>query len=123
MNTVEMKDKMVDTLSKTGKDVLMAGLGIVATIEEQGKKTFETLVEKGKKYEPAVEQMGVVKGLEDARGRMAAFGKRVEDGVTGTTEAVLHRFGMPSHNEIQVLIARVDALTAKVEAMGKPATK
>ncbi len=119
MNTVEMKDKMVDTLSKTGKDVLMAGLGVVATIEEQGKKTFEMLVEKGKAYEPKVENMGVVKSLEDARGRMTAFGKRVEDGVTGTTEAVLHRFGMPSHNEIQALITRVEALTAKVEAIAK----
>jgi poly(hydroxyalkanoate) granule-associated protein len=119
MNTAEMKTKVVDTVSKTSKDVLMAGLGVVATIEEQGKKTFEMLVEKGKAYEPTIEKMGVVKSFEDAKGRMESIGKRVEEGVTGTTEAVLHRFGMPSHNEIQALIARVEALTAKVEAMGK----
>lgn len=117
MKTPEMKS-MVDTLNKTGKDVLMAGLGIVATIEEEGRKTFDTLVQKGKAYEVA-DKTGVGKKLDEAQKRVAEFGKRIEDGVTGTTEAVLHRFGMPTHAEVQALIARVEQLTAKVEALTK----
>lgn len=118
MNATQMTNTMVDTLTKTGKDVFMAGLGIVATIEEQGRQTFETLVEKGKKFE-ASDKTAISKTLQDARGKMMDFGKRIEDGVTGTTEAVLHRFGMPSHGEVQALITRVEQLTAKVEALSK----
>lgn len=118
MNATEMKNTVVDTVTRTSKDVLMAGLGVVATLEEQGRQTFETLVEKGKKFE-ATDRTTISKTFQDARGRVKDFGKRLEDGVTGTTEAVLHRFGMPSHAEVQALIARVEQLTAKVEALGK----
>ncbi len=107
-----------EDLSEAGRDVWLASLGVVALIEKEGRETFEMLVEKGRSFQsrerPVVDRL-----LQDTAGRMRALGKRVETGLQDAGETILQRFGVPSHAEIDALIARVEQLTAKVEAISR----
>jgi len=68
---------------------------------------------------PEMGQEEIGKFVDTATERAREMGHTIEGGLQETTKAVLHRFGMPTHQEIQALIARVEALNAKVEAMAK----
>lgn len=119
-NAMKFGRKVVDDATKFGHDAWLAGLGIVATLEKEGREVFDQLVEKGKTFKtPDVGQDEIGKFVDTAAERVKDVGQTVEDSLQETTKAVLHRFGMPTHQEIQALIARVEALGAKVEAMAK----
>ncbi len=104
-----------EDLSETGREVWLATLGAVAAVREEGQTMFETLVERGRKYQGHV----LEHRLDQATEQMKAIGRRVESGLQDTSKAVLHRFGVPSHAEIASLISRVEQLTAKVEAISR----
>lgn len=121
---IEMGNKAMDKaaevredLMKIGRQVWLAGLGLMAVAEEKGRETFDTLIEKGQGKD--VEKTIVGKVINQASEQMATVTKKVEGTVQDTSKAVLHRFGMPTHDEIEALIARVETLTAKVEAMNR----
>lgn len=107
-----------EDLSEAGRDVWLASLGAVALIEKEGRSTFELLVEKGRTFETR-ERTTIDRVLQEAAGQVRALGKRVESGLQDTSKMVLQRFGVPSHAEINALIARVEQLTAKVEAISR----
>lgn len=107
----EIKDEMVNV----GRQVWFAGLGAMAIVEEKGRSAFDTLVEKGKTNQPQVTVVNKV--INQAQEQVETIAKKVETAVQETGQAVMHRFGMPTHGEIQSLIARVEALTTKVEGM------
>ncbi len=107
-----------EDLSEAGRDMWLASLGAVAVLEKEGRSAFEMLVEKGRTLETRERSM-FDRMMQDATGRMRALGKRMESGLQDTSRMVLQRFGVPSHAEINALIARVEQLTAKVEAISR----
>ncbi len=107
-----------EDLTEAGRDVWLASLGAVALIEKEGRSMFEALVEKGKTFETREKSM-VDRVVGDATGQMRTIGKRVESGLQETSRMFLQRFGIPTHAEINALIARVEQLTAKVEAISR----
>ncbi len=111
-------EKTREDLSEAGRDVWLASLGAVALIEKEGRTAFAALVEKGKTFETR-ERSVLDRMVHDAAGQMRAIGKRMESGLQDTSKAVLQRFGVPTHAEINSLIARVEQLTAKVEAISR----
>ncbi len=112
--------KVVDDVSRVGHDVWLAGLGVMATIEQEGRGFFDTLVEKGKAWQaPGFDTKPATDLVEQAAERAKSFGHRIEVGVQDTTKAVLHRFGMPTHQEVDALISRVEQLNAKLEALAR----
>lgn len=123
LNTEDAKNfgrKIVDDVTKAGHDAWLAGLGVVATIEEEGRGVFGTLVEKGKAWQaPVLDKTPVVEFVGQATERAKDLGHQLEVGVQDTTKAVLHRFGMPTHQEVEALIARVEQLNAKIEALAR----
>ena len=114
--------------------VWLAGLGAMATAEEEGGKILRGLMKKGESYEK--------KGLahfekfktkvEDAAGaakdRAGEAWEKVEekvDDVEGRWDdrvlAMLRKIGVPSKSEIAALTRRVEELTVLVEKKLKPA--
>lgn len=96
-----------------GRNVVMAGLGVFATVNDTAVNMFNTLVEKGsgtseKIKTPKVAEIPVVSRVTDF-GKQA--GEKVQDGFTTT----LGRFGIPSRDEIQALTRSVEQLTDKVQ--------
>jgi poly(hydroxyalkanoate) granule-associated protein len=114
-----VKDTVMDMgteLKNYGRNMWLAGLGVVAVVDEEARNVFDQLVSKGEKVEKDLEKKDTVFGktIDNASEAFKTVGKNVEDGVQKTTETALHTMGIPTHNEIQTLISRVEVLTRKV---------
>lgn len=106
------KKDLPDELRDSAHKIWLAGLGALATAEEQGGKIFKNLVERGEKLESrGRDRVHKVRSkVEDAWGD-------VEDGFDERVTGVLHRLGVPSRDEIRTLTSRVEELSAKVDQL------
>ena len=121
-------------LAENAREVWMAGIGALSTVEEMGAGLFQQLVRKGedweqesrKKLTAATRQAGAA--VEGARATAESLSQKplawssaveaqVERLVEESIEGVLHRMNVPTHDEVQYLIERVTALSGKVDAL------
>ena len=117
----EMRKNMKDSAQK----IWLAGLGALATAEEEGGKLFKNLVKKGEAYESKAK--GKLEGLKDqvedvaGKARKTATGAwdRVEEAWDDKVAGTLRRIGVPSKDEISHLTRRVEELTAMVESKAR----
>jgi poly(hydroxyalkanoate) granule-associated protein len=99
--------------------IWLAGLGAVATAQEEGGKLFKNLVEKGQSFEKAgkdqVEKAkGAVTGVKVvAESYWETFERTLDEKVT----SVIHRIGVPTKDEIDTLTAKVENLTAAIDKL------
>lgn len=119
MNTIEIPKGLTEvasSLEKLGgeavsaaRQVWLAGLGVVASLEEGATATFDTLVAKGRKsrFAPVEE---AEKALAAARRKAARFESKVEKGVESQVGSLLGRLGVPTRREVQELSRRVETL-------------
>ena len=108
--------EMGEDVKKTGRNVWLAGLGVVATAEEQARDVYDRMVTKGEEFENR-DDSTLGKVVDKTTDRVKTLGRNVEEGVQKSVATVLHRVGIPSQKEIHTLIDRVEELTKKVEAM------
>lgn len=99
-----------------GRKFWLAGLGTVATVEQEVRDVFGNLVEKGKSYDQTREHK-VGQAVDGAKESVNDVTDRVENAVQGAVAGTLHRFGVPTREEVHALIDRVEALTEKVEKL------
>lgn len=115
------KTKVESEVRESAQRIWLAGLGAMATAEQEGEKLFDTLVARGETYQTnmkgsvegavkgARERVtGTVRDVRESAGRTigkveAAFDERVND--------VLRRMGMPTRSEVADLSRRVEKLT------------
>ena len=116
--TAKKKAKQVQTdITENAHQIWLAGLGAVATAQEEGSKVFKGLVKKGQEFENVgkgrVEQAkGAVTGVKVvAESYWETFERALDEKVTG----VIHRMGVPTKEEIDVLTERVENLTAAID--------
>ena len=135
MTTKKQTEKdFKDDLKQNAEKVWMAGLGALATAEEEGGKLFRGLVKKGETYEKKglaqFEKLKTKVGnvAESAKDRAEEAWGKVEDGVENVEDrlddrvaVVLRKIGVPSKNEISTLTRRVEELTLLVEKKLKAA--
>lgn len=117
----QLQDGVVDG----SKDIWLAGLGALATVEEEGSKVFDNLVSKGKERES--------KGKKQIEGAIDNLKKKREDvsstfeGSISTLEeqlsSVFERFGVPSKKEMESLASKVDTLNKNVQALAQKMDK
>jgi|GEM_PF-5291664 poly(hydroxyalkanoate) granule-associated protein len=110
--------------AETGRNVWLAGLGVVAEAETQGKDLFENLVKKGETFEARYKK-GLDETVDNAGERLKKarewFETKTDRSLGGASDVftrALHRFGVPTHEDIRTLSQRVETLTEKVEAIG-----
>lgn len=114
--------------------IWLAGLGAFSTLEERGGDYFQQLVERGEKFESRSKdelkktrkrvESSFEEGRERVEGKVKDARKRVEtsveDAFSGLDERltdVLHRFGVPTRDEIHALTRRVEELNQKVDEL------
>lgn len=129
-----------DELADRGREIWLAGLGALSTVEEEGMRLFRSLVERGEAWEKSGrETVGAArKMMDEARGRMGAtvenVAKRGGGGladldetimanVERSVEQVLKRFNVPSRSEVRDLSAKVERLSAQVAALASTLTE
>jgi poly(hydroxyalkanoate) granule-associated protein len=110
------KTRAVPMLKESAHEIWLAGLGAFALAGEEGGKLFRSLVKKGEGMEKVNKSriQRIASRAESLRGdARTAMGKVTTPIETGMTNA-MHRLGVPTRKEIQVLTKRVEELTRVV---------
>lgn len=114
-------DSIQSELSKRGREVWLAGLGAVATVEEEGSKLFDNLVDRGKEFEEKrreeIEETTekVREQSDEALSQLEEASDETQSVVLDTVNAALERFGVPTRNEVDRLSDKVETLSQQVE--------
>lgn len=121
-------------VADSAREIWMAGIGALSSVEEAGSEWFDGLVKKGERWEQesrkaltaASKQAGAAaEGAKATAGSLAkkpatwsaAVESEVQRIVEQSVEGVLHRMNVPTHDEVRELIEHVQALTGKVDAL------
>ena len=119
--------KIPAEFKESASKIWLAGLGALATAEEEGEKLFKTLVERGEAFESrGKKQVKSVKEklgdrVDQARDKAGMTWTKFEEMVDDKVAATLQKIGVPARDEIQRLTKRVEELTKKVDQI-KPVT-
>ena len=115
----------------SAQQIWLAGMGAFSRAQAEGTKVFETLVKEGaslqKKTQSAAEdKFSEVTGkmTSMAGGVQAKAGQqwdKLESIFEDRTSKAMHKLGVPSAKEVASLVARIDALSAKVAKLSKAA--
>lgn len=117
------RESLQNELSKRGREVWLAGLGALATVEEEGSKLFGNLVDRGEEFEKE-RQDELEKATEKAREQRDEALSQLEEAseetqslLFNTMNSALERFGVPNQTEIDRLSKKVDKLSRQVDAL------
>lgn len=103
-----------DRLLATGRNLWLAGLGVVAGVEETGREIFGQLVEKGRPVEEKQRQR-----VEAVTGRaqktVLGFGQLVEDTLAYESREVLKKLNLMTREDVKILSARLETLSEKID--------
>ena len=118
-------DDIQKELSDRGRDVWLAGLGALATVEEEGSKLYQRLIERGKTYErTSTEQIKQLSNRmseekEKAVDRAEETAFEAQSALSETMDKALERFGVPTQKEVSDLSEKVDTLSAQIEKLSE----
>lgn len=104
--------KVTEKIMENVNNVLLAGLGVVASAQEKSREVYDSLVDKGRDYKEDESRL-----LSRATHDVKEFGQSLEERIQRTVTSTLNRAGVPSRSEIQDLIHRVETLTRKVDKL------
>jgi poly(hydroxyalkanoate) granule-associated protein len=115
--------KMQKDIRESAHKIWLAGLGALSTAEAEGTKLFNTLVEKGSKYEAeGKKQINKVKSkVEDVVDKAESNIQKLGDSLDEKVSETIKKLGVPTRSEIQRLTKRVEELTVKVDQLKTPA--
>lgn len=102
-------------LRDAGRNVLLAGLGAVGTLDERGRELVSELVERGRRLaedRPAFDQR-----LREEGEKLWKLGRDAEHRLEQRMSTTLQRFGVPSREDVKILSDRIEELTRKVESL------
>jgi len=123
--TAEQKssNKLQDEIAERGRDVWLAGLGALATVEEEGSKLFNNLVDRGRQYEgdrrkelDAAREQAKEQSSE-AISQLSEAGEDTRKMISGIVDNALTRFNVPTQKEVDELSQKVDALSTQIETL------
>lgn len=113
--------KFGDEVYNAGRKLYLFGIGTVAAAGDQARDLFGRMVSRGEDAEKSVheDQDSLVNKATDSA---KDLGRYVEEKVQQSVSGTLARAGVPSRSEIHDLIARVEELTRKVDALSADKT-
>lgn len=117
--TKKSKTDVQNEVVESAQKIWLAGIGALATAEEEGSKLFNSLVKKGEGYEAQGKQrVGDVRArveqiVGQAEGSMERLGNALDEKVADA----IKRLGVPSRDEIAQLTKSVEELTVKVDSL------
>ncbi len=118
-----------DEVTGRAREIWLAGLGALQRLEDEGDKVFETLVERGKRYENTRRDQ-IEDATESLRDRQKELTKNVterldnatksvEKAVSDTLSGTLGQIGVPTRTEVRDLSRRVGELSKKLDALSE----
>ena len=121
------KEPSNKALTPPAQQVWLAGLGAMAKAQEQGSKAIETLLNDGLAFQRK-SQAEAQQRLQEATERLSHLASDLGHGTSGRVDKLehlfedrvakaLHRLGMPSLIDIQMLSDRVAQLESQLQAL------
>ncbi len=106
------KNKTQDIVFEKAREIWLAGLGVFASIEEEGGKLFTNFMEKGEEY---VEKGGGFekKSLDFIKNRK----EKISHFIEGKLGSAFETMGLSASNEVKELNEKVDKLTIIVSEL------
>jgi len=117
--TKKSKSDIQNEVVQSAQKIWLAGIGAMATAEEEGSKLFNSLVKKGESYEVRGKQrVDEVKArVEEVVGKAEGSFEKLGDALDEKVADAIQRLGVPSRNEITKLTKSVEELTVKVDQL------
>lgn len=101
-------------LLNAGRNLLLAGIGAVAEVDQVSQKLFDRLVERGRPLDER--QRKTVEAFADrANGTLREAGKLFQDTVEYESRQVLKKMGVLTRDDLKVLSARLDILARQID--------
>lgn len=124
--------QLAAAVKESAQQIWLAGLGAFAKAQQEGSKVFEGLVREGRELQDRTREatgstLGEMTGRVTGKVGLMAGGlskqateswDRLEQMFEARIARALSRLGVPTHGDVQALIARVEALDASVQALG-----
>ena len=115
MRTRTAARPMPNDLFDAAQQVWLAGLGVIALAQEESGRLLQTLVDAGRQVEkvlpsPAAALKGATQGAESLWVKLQAM---IDCQITGA----LHRLGVPTKEEVDLLTKRIEELTESIDAL------
>ncbi len=124
------ENSVAEKIKESANQIWLAGLGAYSKAESEGNKLFETLVKDGEKLEDKTKsyldrQFNAAKEkVEEVRAKASGSWNKVERAFDERVSSALHRLNIPTKNDIDEVVERIDEMAAKIEALqqqvGKP---
>ena len=117
---VKLPKEIADGVTTRGREVWLAGLGALATVEQEGTALYDSLVKQGEtlvQRGETLEKRGKVRiGAlrEDVGARREQMVEKVETTVYDPMVEALQKLGVPTRAEVQKLSAQVESLADRV---------
>ncbi|ANM30739.1 hypothetical protein ABI59_15850 [Acidobacteria bacterium Mor1] len=108
-------------LRESAGRIWLAGLGALATAEEEGGKLFRNLVERGESFDGPDPVGAATRKARDARQQAGKAMGKVEEAFDQRVTDALHRVGVPTRREIEALTERIEKLQGLLEAQAADA--
>lgn len=125
--------QLAATVRDSAQQIWLAGLGAFSKAQAEGGKVFEALVKEGvslqrKTQAVAEDKIGEVTGKMSAMageisGRAGQHWDKLESIFEERVSRALNKLGVPSHKDVDALIARIDELSQAVAKLSKTPAK
>lgn len=116
MSEAQSFEKARRELASAGRNLWLAGLGVVAEAEAGGRDLFDRLVERGRPLEER-QRKTLEKAGEKTNETVRELGKLVQDTMGHETRGVLKRLGLLTRDDVATLAARLDTLSKKIDEL------
>lgn len=115
--TIEYSN-LQDRLRASGRNLWLAGLGVISSVEEGGTGLFDQLVTRGRRAEAENR-----KRLSQAKDDLESTADALTDKWDRRVASVLQGVGVPSRLQVEMLTERVDKLVNQVDRLSGTRTK
>jgi poly(hydroxyalkanoate) granule-associated protein len=124
---------LAGSVKESAQQIWLAGMGAFAKAQAEGRQVFDALVKEGvtlqkKTQSVAEEKFGDVSSkmssmADDVTAKAGKHWDKLESIFEERTAKAMKKLGVPSSKDVQALMDRIDALSAKVESRAKSAAK
>ena len=125
--TKKAGNPLTSSVKDSAQQIWQAGLGAFTKAQTEGTKAFEALVKEGVSFQRKT-QSAAEDRINEATHKMTSMATDISSKASGQWDKlenifedrvakVLNKMGVPSAKDINVLIARIDALNASVQKL------
>ena len=119
------ENNVTEKVKESASQIWLAGLGAYAKAEAEGSKLFDALVKDGEKLEDKTRsyldrQLNAAKDkVDEVKAKASGSWTKVERAFDERVSSALHRLNIPTKNDVDNAVDKIDRLAQQIEKMAK----